>query len=102
MSDLFHKITAQVLCWVGKKGRPNLQLGMVCLCTRAKAPVQHDYKKLKHLTMNLQTTSFFPLILKLDRKGTSLYIGEMIADYFIKPLGRSLFRKFRNMILGIR
>ena len=27
--------------------------------------------------------------------------GEMIADYFTKPLQGSLFRKFRNMILGI-
>ena len=27
--------------------------------------------------------------------------GEMIADYFTKPLQGSLFRKFRNMILGV-
>ena len=27
--------------------------------------------------------------------------GAMIADYFTKPLQGSLFRKFRNMILGI-
>ena len=27
--------------------------------------------------------------------------GTMIADYFTKPLQGSLFRKFRNMILGI-
>ena len=26
---------------------------------------------------------------------------EMIADYFTKPLQGSLFKKFRNLILGI-
>ena len=27
---------------------------------------------------------------------------EMIADYFTKPLQGALFRKFRNLVLGIR
>ena len=36
--------------------------------------IQHDYKKLQHHLMYLQTTSFLPLILRADWKGTSLYI----------------------------
>ena len=46
----------------------------VFLCTRVREPDQHDYKKLQHQMMYLQTTAFLPLILKADGKGTSLYI----------------------------
>ena len=68
MSDLFHKITAQVL-WMSKRGRPDLQLGTTFLCTRVQSPDERDFKKLKHhQMMNLQSTSFLPLILKADRK----------------------------------
>lgn len=28
--------------------------------------------------------------------------GEMIADFFTKPLQGKLFRKFRNLILGVK
>ena len=71
--ELFHKITAQVL-WIGKRGRPDLQLGTAFLCTRVAAPDEHGYKKLRHHLMYLQPTAFLPLILKADRKGTSLCI----------------------------
>ena len=27
--------------------------------------------------------------------------GDIIADYFTKPIQESIFKKFRNMILGI-
>jgi hypothetical protein len=27
--------------------------------------------------------------------------GDMIADFFTKPLQGSLFRKFRNLIMGV-
>ena len=69
MSDLFHKVTAQAL-WTGKGGRPDLQLAMAfLLCTRAKAPDEHDYKKLQHHIIYLQTIIFLlPLILKADGK----------------------------------
>ena len=38
MSDLFHKITAQLL-WISKQGKPDLQLGTSFLCcTRVQSP----------------------------------------------------------------
>ena len=73
MKELSHKIIAQVL-WIGKRGRPILQLGTAFMCTRVATPDEHDYKKLQHPLMYLQTTSFLLLILKAEGKGASLYI----------------------------
>ena len=42
--------------------------------------MQHDYKKLQHQFMYLQTTAFLPLILKVDGKGTNLYIDETMLS----------------------
>ena len=73
MSNLFHKITAQAL-WIGKRERPDLQLGMIFLCTRVKASDEHDYKKLQHyIVMYPEMIAFLPLILRADGKGTRLY-----------------------------
>ena len=75
--ELFHKITAQVLLWiVGKRRRPDLQLGTSFLCTRVAASDEQDYKKLHHHLIYLQITAFLPLILKVDGKGISLYIDR--------------------------
>ena len=72
-SEEFHHITAKTL-YLGKRGRPDLQLATVFLCTLGKAPDKHDYKKLSHEMKYLQATAHLPLILRADGKGSAIYI----------------------------
>ena len=68
LSDLFQKVTVQVLWVSSKRGGSNVQLRTAFLCTRVQYPGEHDYKKLQHQMMYLQDTAFLPINLKADEK----------------------------------
>ena len=72
-SELFHHLTAQML-YLGKRGRPDVQLGTAFLTTRVRSPDENDYKKLTHQIRYLRETEHLPLIIKNDGSGTKIYI----------------------------
>ena len=72
-AETFHHITAKML-YLGKRARPDVQLGIAFLTTRVRSPDRNDYKKLVHLMKYLQTTAHLPLILQNNGEGTKVYI----------------------------
>ena len=69
----FHTITATLL-YLSQRGRPDLQLATAFLCTRVKAPNEHDWKKLTHLVKYLDGTAHLPFVLSTKNQATTIYI----------------------------
>jgi len=67
-ADLFHHYVAQLL-FLCQRARPDLQTAMAFLCTRVKAPNEHDWKKLCHVTRYLLGTAHLPLIIGWNQSG---------------------------------
>ena len=69
----FHTITATLL-YLSQRGRPDLQLATAFLCTRVKAPNEHDWKKLTHLVKYLDGTAHLPFVPSTKNQATTIYI----------------------------
>lgn len=55
MAETYHSVTAQLL-YIMKRARPDIDTAVAFLCTRVKAPVMDDWKKLKRVLTYLQMT----------------------------------------------
>jgi len=80
MAEQFHTLTATAL-YLSLRARVDLQLATGFLCTRVKAPDEHDWKKLAHMMKYLQTTAYLPMILSADGKGTTIYMDGAHAAH---------------------
>jgi hypothetical protein len=67
-SDFFHRTTTRLL-FAAKRARPDPQVAIAYLCTRAKSPNKSDYRKLTRLIKYLTLTIFIPLVLGWDGTG---------------------------------
>jgi hypothetical protein len=65
-AELFHYFTAKLL-FLCKRARPDIQTALAFLCTRVKAPDQHDYKKLARVIRYLRGTATLHLTLQIDK-----------------------------------
>ena len=61
--DLFHYMIIMTL-YLRKRARPDQKTPTAFLCTRVKAPDEHDWKNLAQMMKHLQAINFLPLILK--------------------------------------
>jgi hypothetical protein len=65
-SDIFHSITAKILFFLCKRGRPDVQVPIAFLCTRVQAPDVDDYKKLRRVVNYLRETKKLYLTLEAE------------------------------------
>jgi hypothetical protein len=71
-ADFFHRTTARLL-FAAKRARPDLQVAVAYLCTRAKYPNQSDYRKLTRVIKYLRLTVSIPLVLGWDDTGQLIW-----------------------------
>ena len=69
--DLFHRIDDRFL-YVAKKTRLDLEVAVVFLCKRVKAPNMEDWKKLERLIPYIHVMIHLPLILGSDDSGNMI------------------------------
>ena len=59
-----------ILLFASKRARPDIQVCVIFLCTRVKAPIEQDYKKLGRVISDLNETLHLPLVIEADNSGT--------------------------------
>ena len=64
-AGLFNRHVAR-LFFVSKKAKPDIQVYVVFLCTRVKAPIEQDYKKLGRVISYLNETVHLSLVIEAD------------------------------------
>ena len=67
-AKLFHRHNARLL-FVSKRARPYIQVCVAFLCTRVKAPIEQDYKKLIKVINYLKETMYLLLVVGADNSG---------------------------------
>ena len=67
-ADLFHPHVARLLS-VSKRARPDIQVCVAFLCTRAKSPMEKDYRKIGRVVNYLKETVHLLLVLCADNRG---------------------------------
>jgi hypothetical protein len=75
-ADFYHRTTARLL-FAAKRVRPDLQVAVVYMCTRVKAPTVSDYHKLARTIRYLRGTIFMPLELGWDKSGVLTWSAWM-------------------------
>ena len=77
----------------------DLQLATGFLCTRVKAPDEHDWQKLGHNMKYLQATAYLPLVLDVSGNGTVIFMdGAHAAHVDMKGRGGVYATKGRVVI----
>ena len=67
-AELFHCHVARLL-FASKRARPDIHVCVAFLCTRVKAPIEQDHKKLEKFTSYLKETIHLPLVVGADNSG---------------------------------
>ena len=70
-AELFYQHVVRLL-FASKRARPNIQMCVVFLCTRAKSPNEQDYKKLGKVISYLKETVHLPLVTKKQQRNSNL------------------------------
>ena len=64
-AELLNCYVARLL-FSSKRTRPDIQFFIAFLCTRVKAPIEQDYKKLERMISHLKETVHLPLVVGID------------------------------------